>query len=71
MTGAVPLHVPGSAVSVSPSSGVPETVGTRVLAGGAASAVTVGAAALGTLPPALVAVTTTVRTWSMSLGTSV
>ena len=67
----MPVQVPGSAVSVAPSSSVPETVGTTLLAGGSASAVAVGAAAVGTLPPALVAVTTTVMTWPMSPGVSV
>ena len=64
----MPFQVPGSAVSVSPSSGVPETAGAAVLAGGSASAAAVGAEPLCALPPALVAVTTTRTTWSMSPG---
>ena len=43
----MPVQVPGSAVSVAPSSSVPETVGDGALAGGAATSVTVGAAAVG------------------------
>ena len=68
----MPDQLPGSAVSVWPSSGVPDTVGTAVLAGGSAWAATVGAEALSALPgAALSAVTTTSRAWPMSAGTSV
>ena len=67
----MPVQVPSVAVSVEPSSRAPETVGTAVLTGGAASAVGVWVEPLTTLPASLLAVTTTWMTWSMSPGTTV
>src|SRR3954451_22345529 len=40
--GCVPVHVPGVAVSVTPSRGSPAIVGLRMVAGGEPAAVTVG-----------------------------
>ena len=55
----VPVHVPRSAVSVSPSRVVPEIVGAAVLTGGAAATPAVAADVAGVAPAAFVAVTTT------------
>src|SRR5919202_7117872 len=59
--GAVPLQLPGSAVSVCPSCAVPEIVGAAVLAGAAGAAVTTAVWAEPALlePTELVAVTVT------------
>src|ERR671933_411152 len=59
--GAVPLQVPGSAVSVCPSCGLPEMVGGDVFAGAVAAAVTTTVWAEPALlePTELVAVTVT------------
>src|SRR5581483_8175093 len=54
-----PVHVPGLAVSVCPSSGVPVTKGGFVLLGAAGAATAVGAEAAVPVPSALVASTTT------------
>ena len=69
--GAVPLQVPVSAVSVSPSSTSPVIAG-RVVSCGAAGTIS-GAAdgGRGLEPPSLLAVTTTVIMWPTSSGPGV
>ena len=57
--GSVPVHVPGSAVSVSPSTGSPEIVGASVFTGGSASTSAVAGEVALSLPAPFVAVTTT------------
>ena len=58
--------MPGSTVSVEPSSGVPETLGGVALTGGAAATGPVGADASEAEPPGFVAVTTTTIAWPAS-----
>ena len=55
----VPVQVPGSAVSVSPSSGSPEIVGAETLAGASACTSVVAGELTVALSASLVAVTTT------------
>ena len=55
----MPVQVPGSAVSVWPSSGVPEIDGGVELAGASASTSVESEDVAVSLPPAFVAVTTT------------
>ena len=61
----MPVQVPGSAVSVSPTSWSPEMVGATVLAGGAGTTA-LGALVELSLPAAFVAVTTTTTVWPRS-----
>ncbi len=63
-----PVHVPASAVSVSPSVGVPEIDGGTSLAGGIASTTALAGEVASTAPPAFVPVTTTRRREPMSAG---
>jgi hypothetical protein len=67
--GAVPDHVPGDAVSVSPSRAVPDTAGIAVFAGGAAATTAVAAEVAVFDPPAFVPVTTTRNVAPTSLPT--
>ena len=72
MTGAVPVQVPVPAVSVSATSASPVMAGGIVSAGGEATTASVGSATgPATVPPSLVAVTTTVMAWPMSPGPGV
>ena len=64
----MPVQVPGSAVSVPPSAGVPLMLGGVALAGGAALTGAVGADAWLVEPPGFVAVTTTTIAWPASAG---
>ena len=63
----MPDQVPSSSVSVWPSAGVPDSVGTAVLAGGSGMTAAVGAEMAVALPATLVAVTSTRMEWPMSL----
>ena len=65
----MPVHVPGSAVSVSPTCSSPVIVGGTVLTGGAGT--TVGALAELSLPASFVAVTTTTTAWPWSSSVTV
>jgi hypothetical protein len=67
----VPVHVPGSAVSVPPSRASPETLGTAVLAGGAAATRAVAPEAAVSEPPSLRAVTATTIAWPTSAALAV
>ena len=57
--GVVPVHLPSIAVSVAPSSAVPEIDGSAVLTGAAGSTAAVAALVADTVPAMLAAVTTT------------
>ena len=65
VSGPVPVQVPGSAVSVSPTCSSPEIVGATVLAGGAGTTA-LGALVEVSLPASFVAVTTTTTVWPWS-----
>ena len=70
VSGPVPVQVPGSAVSTSPTSSVPEMVGATVLAGGAGRRA-LGALVAVSVPAAFVPVTTTTTVWPWSAAVSV
>jgi hypothetical protein len=67
----VPVQAPVVAVSVSPSRGVPETVGGDVLCAASAATASVGAEVAGVSPPSLRAVTTTRSVAPTSSGPAV
>ena len=64
--GPVPVHAPGSAVSVWPSTGVPAAAGVPEVAGGSTATLAPGAEVAASSPAALVAVTSTTIAWPTS-----
>ena len=67
----VPVHVPGSAVSVPPSRAAPSIVGVDVLSGRRGATAVVGADRAVAVPPSLRAVTETRSSWPTSAGVAV
>ena len=68
--GPVPVHVPGSAVSVWPSTGVPVAAGVPAVAGGSTATLELGTDVALSAPAAFVPVTSTTIAWPTSLGAS-